>query len=157
MKLRILLLCIASLVVVALSPWVGDSLDGDPGRFILTELRIPRVIMAVLVGGTMSLVGACYQTIFANPLAAPSTVGTTAGATLGALTAVVVAPALGLSLGAGVPLTAAFAFIGALVVSFMIAAIAATGRARVNDILLAGIAISLAAGAISAGSVIRSP
>ena len=151
MKLRILLLCIASLVVVASSPWVGESLDGDPGRFILTELRIPRVIMAVLVGGTMSLVGACYQTIFANPLAAPSTVGTTAGATLGALTAVVVAPALGLSLGAGVPLTAAFAFIGALVVSFMIAAIAATGRARVNDILLAGIAISLAAGAISAG------
>ena len=151
MKMKVLLLTLASLAIVALSPWIGKSLDGDAGAFILTELRIPRVLMAVLVGGTMSLVGACYQTIFANPLAAPSTVGTTAGATLGALIAVVVAPALGLSFTGHIPLTAMFAFAGALIVSFMIAAIAATGRARVNDILLAGIAISLAAGAISAG------
>lgn len=151
MKVKVLVLSVVSLAVVAASPWLGESLQGESGAFILTELRIPRVLMAVLVGGTMSLVGACYQTIFANPLAAPSTVGTTAGATLGALMAVVVAPALGISLGGHVPLTAAFAFVGALVVSFMIAAIAASGRARVNDILLAGIAISLAAGAISAG------
>lgn len=151
MRLKILMLSVASLTVAAVSPFLGEPLTGEAGAFILTELRIPRVLMAVLVGGTMSLVGACYQTIFANPLAAPSTVGTTAGATLGALAAVVVAPALGLSLSGGVPLTAAFAFGGALVVSFMIAAIAASGRARVNDILLAGIAISLAAGAISAG------
>lgn len=151
MKLKVLVLSLVSLAVVAASPWLGDSLEGDSGSFILTKLRVPRVLMAVLVGGTMSLVGACYQTIFANPLAAPSTVGTTAGATLGALIAVVVAPSLGLSLSGGVPLTAACAFLGALIVSFMIAAIAATGRARVNDILLAGIAISLAAGAISAG------
>ncbi|MBZ0137203.1 MAG: iron ABC transporter permease [Planctomycetes bacterium] len=151
MKLKILLLGAVSIAVVAVSPWLGQSLDGDSGRFILLELRIPRVLMAVLVGGTMSLVGACYQTIFANPLAAPSTVGTTAGATLGALAAVVLAPALHLSAAGGIPLTAAFAFAGALIVSFVIAAIASSGRARVNDILLAGIAISLAAGAVSAG------
>ncbi|MCB9895589.1 MAG: iron ABC transporter permease [Planctomycetes bacterium] len=151
MKLRILLLSLASVVVVAASPWLGQSLEGDTGSFILMNLRIPRVLMAVLVGGTMSLVGACYQTIFANPLAAPSTVGTTAGATLGALVAVVVGPLLGLGAAGGLPLTAGFAFVGALVVSLVVAAIAASGRARVNDILLAGIAISLAAGAISAG------
>jgi iron complex transport system permease protein len=107
--------------------------------------------MAVLVGGTMALVGACYQTIFANPLAAPSTVGTTAGATLGALLAVVLAPILGLSLHGSLPMTAALAFAGALLVTLLIAAVAASGKARVNDILLAGIAISLATGAISAG------
>ena len=151
MRTRVVFLCLLSAAIVVVSPWLGASLDGDSGRFILENLRIPRVLMAVLVGGTMSLVGACYQTIFANPLAAPSTVGTTAGATLGALIAVVVAPAVGFTLKAGLPVTAAFAFVGALVVSFIIAAIASTGRARVNDILLAGIAISLAAGAISAG------
>jgi ABC-type Fe3+-siderophore transport system permease subunit len=151
MRVKVLALSALSLAVVAAAPFLGPSLDGDTGRFILLELRIPRVLMAVLVGGTMSLVGACYQTIFANPLAAPSTVGTTAGATLGALAAVVVAPALGIAVGGAIPLTAMLAFAGALVVSFMIAAIAASGRARVNDVLLAGIAISLAAGAISAG------
>ena len=151
MKLRVLILCVLSAAVVVASPWLGEPLQGETGRFILENLRIPRVLMAVLVGGTMSLVGACYQTIFANALAAPSTVGTTAGATLGALVAVVLGPILGLGMTAGLPVTAAFAFIGALVVSLVIAAIAASGRARVNDILLAGIAISLAAGAISAG------
>lgn len=151
MKARVVIITLLCVGVVAASPWIGAPLHGDPGAFILYDLRIPRVLMAVLVGGTMSLVGACYQTIFANPLAAPSTVGTTAGATLGALLAVVTAPAIGLADTSAIPLTAAFAFIGALIVSLAIAAIAASGRARVNDVLLAGIAISLAAGAISAG------
>ena len=151
MKTRVLVLCLLSLAMVCAAPWFGKSLDGESGRFILENLRIPRVLMAVLVGGTMSLVGACYQTIFANPLAAPSTVGTTAGATLGALVAVVLGPVIGLSQAGGLPLTATFAFTGALLVSFAVAAIAARGNTRVNDILLAGIAISLAAGAISAG------
>lgn len=151
MKSRLFILCFLSAAIIGASPWIGQSLDGDSGRFILENLRIPRVLMAVLVGGTMSLVGACYQTIFANPLAAPSTVGTTAGATLGALVAVIAAPALGVTLAGGLPLVASFAFLGALIVSLSIAAIAARGGTRVNDILLAGIAISLAAGAISAG------
>lgn len=151
MNVRLVIITLVCVAVIAGSPWVGPSLEGDSGAFILYGLRIPRVLMAVLVGGTMSLVGACYQTIFANPLAAPSTVGTTAGATLGALVAVVVAPSLGLASTSAVPLTAALAFSGALVVSLAIAAIAASGRARVNDVLLAGIAISLAAGALSAG------
>jgi ABC-type Fe3+-siderophore transport system permease subunit len=145
------MLCAASVFVVAVSPVIGAVPDGETGRFVLLELRVPRVLMAVLVGGTMSLVGACYQTIFANALAAPSTIGTTAGATLGALAAVVIAPRFGIAVQSGVPLTAVFAFAGALAVSFVITAIAARERARVNDILLAGIAISLAAGAISTG------
>lgn len=151
MTVRVILVCVASAVIIGASPWLGGMPEGRAGEFVLSELRIPRVLMAVLVGGTMSLVGACYQTIFANPLAAPSTVGTTAGATLGALLAVVVAPMLGVSLHGGLPLIAAFAFAGALLVTMLIAAVAASGRARVNDILLAGIAISLATGAISAG------
>ena len=148
MNTRVIVLCAVSVAIIAAAPWIGGMPDGETGAFVLQTLRVPRVLMAVLVGGTLALVGACYQTIFANHLAAPDTVGTTAGATMGALVAVLLAPAL---MAGGLPLTAAFAFAGALAVSFMISTIAVSGRARANDILLAGIAISLAAGAVSAG------
>jgi len=154
LKARITVLCALSAAVLVLSPWIGAPLEGDNADFIFRQLRIPRVIMAALVGGTLSLVGACYQTIFANPLAAPSTVGTTAGATLGALVALVLGPALGASSYAAfiaLPLTAIAAFLGALIVSLPIAAVASSGRARVNDVLLAGVAVSLAAGALATG------
>jgi iron complex transport system permease protein len=104
--------------------------------------------MALMVGGTLGLAGAVYQTIFSNPLATPSTVGTTAGAVLGALVAVVLLGGSGVS---GIPVVAIAAFVGALVVTVIVAAIAASGRARANDVLLAGIALTLAAGAVSTG------
>lgn len=150
MNPRVIVLVVLSAACVAASPLVGGSLDGAQGDYILQQLRIPRVLMAVLVGGTMGLVGACYQTIFANPLAAPSTVGTTAGATVGAMAAVVLGTPAWLE-DFGFPVMALAAFIGALVVSFVISLIATSGRARVNDVLLAGIAMTLAAGAISTG------
>jgi len=109
---------------------------------------VPRTLMALVVGGTLSLVGAVYQSLFANPLAAPSTVGTTAGAALGALVAIVLGARRALW---GLPLITAAAFIGALAVSLLVAAIAAGRRVRMNDVVLAGIACSLAAGALSTG------
>ena len=80
MRARLFILCFVSAAIVGASPWIGKPLEGEAGAFILQTLRIPRVLMAVLVGGTMSLVGACYQTIFANPLAAPSTASVSPGA-----------------------------------------------------------------------------
>jgi ABC-type Fe3+-siderophore transport system permease subunit len=150
LRTRLVLVCVACLGVVAAAPWVGGVPDGDAGAYILKQLRFPRVLMACLVGGTLGIVGAAYQTIFANPLAAPSTVGTTAGATLGALAAVVLGGALG-GLPGGLPVLTVFAFAGALLMSGFVAALAASGRARVNDVLLAGIAVSLAAGALATG------
>ena len=150
MNTRIAVVVVVSLLVIVASPWIGGTPDGEAGTFIFTSLRIPRTLMACMVGATLSIVGAGYQTVFANPLAAPSTVGTTAGATLGALVAVLAGSGLG-GLPGGLPVIALFAFIGALAVSLFVAALAASGRARVNDVLLAGVAISLAAGAISAG------
>jgi ABC-type Fe3+-siderophore transport system permease subunit len=147
-RFRILVLTILGVLIVVASPVVGERLSEGAGSFILWQLRVPRVLMAVLVGATLSLVGAVYQTILANPLAAPSTVGTTAGATLGALIAVTFGAASTL---AGLPLVVVFAFAGAMAVTLLLTAIAASGRARLNDVLLMGVAISLAAGAISAG------
>ena len=136
------------LVVVAIivaAPWVGP---GEFQPFVFWELRIPRVLMGVLVGATLALAGAVYQCLFENPLATPSTVGTTGGAVLGALAAtILVGPATLL----GMPVLMIAAFAGAVAVTAIIALVAWRSRARINDVLLAGIAISLAAGALSAG------
>lgn len=148
--MKIPLLILVSLAIIVVAPFIGGELPEESASFIIWELRVPRVLVAALVGGCLSLVGACYQTIFHNPLAAPSTVGTTAGAVLGVLVALVVLPA-GWLASSGLPLHAVAAFVGAMLVSLFVAAIARNTKARVNDVLLAGIAVSLAAGALSAG------
>ena len=138
---------LAVLGVAIACPWVGPELSGDQADFVFWQLRVPRAIMAGLVGMVLGTCGAAYQTIFSNPLATPSTVGTTAGGALGALVAVLVG-------GTGtvfMPMIALCAFVGALVVTFFIAAIASSGRAQIHDVLLAGIAMTLAAGAVSTG------
>jgi hypothetical protein len=145
--LRVTGLVLASLVLLALALFVGPSLGNERGDFVLFELRMPRIAVGALVGGTLALAGACFQTLFANPLATPSTVGTTAGATLGALTALAFdLPGSG-SFGA----TFVAAFVGAALASAAVAAIAASGRAQMSDVLLGGIAITLAAGALATG------
>ncbi len=147
MSRRVVLMVLVSVLVLAGSAFVGPSLEGARGAFIFWNLRVPRVIVGALAGGTLGLVGAVFQAIFVNPLATPSTVGTTAGATLGALAALV----LGASAFGGLPIIVAAAFAGALAASLVVAAVAARGRARIHDVLLVGIAVTLATGAISTG------
>ena len=85
---------------------------------ILWELRLPRVILAALVGGTLAAGGAAYQGVFRNPLADPYLLGAAAGAGLGATIVVAYAPAssltgdllpLGAFSGAAVAVVAAYA------------------------------------------------
>jgi iron complex transport system permease protein len=139
------LLGVTVLVILA-APFVGPRLDPQTGAFVFWQLRVPRVLMAMLVGGTLSVVGATFQLVFSNPLATPSTVGTSAGAVLGVLVAVV----LGLpSTALGLPWLSLAAFAGALGTTALVASLAASGRARMQDVLLAGIAVTLAAGALA--------
>jgi iron complex transport system permease protein len=118
----------------------------DSGRaFVLQQLRLPRVLLGFLVGATLGMVGAAFQTLFQNPLATPSTLGTTAGASLGAMAALAFGwQGLGLLTAATV-----FAFVGALVASSIIVSLSSSGRLGLSEILLAGIAITLGAGALS--------
>ncbi|MDP6944721.1 MAG: iron ABC transporter permease [Myxococcota bacterium] len=141
----LLYLCVTVLVV---SPWIGPSMPAESADFILWQLRVPRVLVGALTGGILGIVGAAYQTIFGNPLATPSTVGTTAGAVLGALAAVVL---FGGGMVGGVPVLALAAFAGALAVTLVVALVASSGRASTSDVLLAGIAITLAASALASG------
>lgn len=147
MTRRVEILTAVSLVAILLAPWIGAPLDEDTARFVLIQLRLPRVLLAALVGAALGLTGAAFQTVLENPLATPSTVGTTAGAGLGALAMIVGLPA-GM---ATAPMVALGAFAGAATVSFAVAGLAASRRLRTEDLLLAGIAVSLAAGAATTG------
>lgn len=148
MKVRVVLFVATCVALGAASLWAGPSLDPDTGHFVLFQLRLPRVLVGALVGATLSIAGAAFQAVFNNALATPSTVGTTAGATLGAL------GALALDVGGGmlgISVLTAASFGGALVTTLLVSGLAASGRLSKNDVLLAGIAVSLAASALSSG------
>jgi len=121
---------------------LGPRNDGNAESFVLWELRAPRVVAGLLVGGTLGLAGAVTQALFRNPLATPSTTGSLAGATVGALLALV----CGASAGSfGLPAIALSAFAGAMLTSSLVLFASASGRIRTQDILLIGIAVTLAA------------
>ncbi|GAA0521637.1 ABC transporter permease [Paractinoplanes deccanensis] len=119
---------------------------------ILTELRLPRVVLGLLVGGMLALAGAAYQGVFRNPLADPHLLGVAAGAGLG-VTAVISlrAGAPGgdatAKLPLGVPMAA---FAGALLAVALTWLLGASGgRDRTpSTLILSGVAVSsfLAAG-----------
>ncbi len=129
--------------------WIGPLLGllgprstGPTQAFVFWELRVPRILAGLLVGGTLGLAGAVTQALFRNPLAVPSTTGSLAGATVGALLALV----CGASASSfGLPAIALAAFAGAMLTSSLVLLASASGRIRTQDILLIGIAVTLAA------------
>ncbi len=79
------------------------GLDGDAGsplsRMVLLEIRLPRVVAAVLIGAGLSASGAAYQGVFRNPLVSPDILGVSAGAGLGAAIAILLSlPTVGIQL-----------------------------------------------------------
>jgi iron complex transport system permease protein len=120
---------------------------------IVTELRLPRVVLGLLVGATLALAGGTYQGVFRNPLADPYLLGAAAGAGLGATAAIAAAGAWGAgdeAGGAGTPLAVpAAAFAGALLAVGLTYALGASGagggggRHRTPaTLILAGVAVS---------------
>ncbi len=148
MRGRVLALLLGCGLLLTAAVLVGARLNGAQGSFILWQLRVPRVLVGVLVGATLALVGAVFQALFQNPLATSDTVGTTAGATVGALAALAFD---GAQAPAGLPLVTLCAFIGALAASLLVASFASSGRAHSSDVLLAGIAVTLATSALASG------
>ncbi|MEV4479785.1 FecCD family ABC transporter permease [Micromonospora coxensis] len=110
---------------------------------IVTQLRLPRVVLGLLVGGLLALAGGAYQGVFRNPLADPYLLGVAAGAGL-AVTAVIALggamdPLVGLPLT--VPLAAFVGALGAVAMTYLLGA--AGGRSRSPaTLILAGVAVS---------------
>ncbi len=111
---------------------------------IIAEIRLPRVLLAGLVGIALATAGAVMQGFFRNPLADPSIIGVSSGAAVGAVAVIV----LGVSLPAGLGLQTA-AFSSAVATGFVVYLIARRGgRTPVATLLLAGVAVQAFLGAL---------
>jgi iron complex transport system permease protein len=124
----------------------------DRDRLILWEIRLPRMLTAVLVGASLAVGGAVMQGLFRNPLADPGLVGVGAGAGLGAVLAIVLgglAPA-GIAAMLGLHLVPVAAFAGGWIATLVLYRISTrSGRTSTATMLLAGIALGALAGALT--------
>ena len=110
-------------------------------EIIVLQLRLPRVLLAVLVGAGLGASGMIFQGLFRNPLADPAIIGVSSGAALAAIIVIV----LGAGAAAGGLLVSAAAFVGALATAFLVYRLARIGPAvQVATLLLAGIAVAAA-------------
>jgi iron complex transport system permease protein len=112
---------------------------------IVTQLRLPRVVLGLMVGATLALAGSCYQGVFRNPLADPYLLGVAAGAGLGATVAVAVSQSFDLTGPLRtVGLVPTFAFLGALLAVVLAYGLGAAGdRVRTPaTLVLAGVAVA---------------
>lgn len=139
----------------------SDHTSGELATVAIQQIRLPRVLSALLVGAALTLAGALLQGLFRNPLADPALIGVSSGAAMGGVLALVVLPltlealtgvgwALPSSLEAtvrhlGLPL---FAMGGAVSLTFVIYRVSLVrGRTHVPAMLLTGIAVNAIGGA----------
>ncbi len=111
----------------------GDLVPG--ASFIVGELRLPRAVLAVLVGAAFGLAGITFQTMLRNPLASPDIIGITNGANAAALFAIVV-------LGASSAIVSLSAVVAGVATAALIYALAASGKAVGARLILVGIGIA---------------
>lgn len=140
---------VASLVVGPAGIGPGESLsalvkgDAGPLTLVMREIRLPRALLALMVGASLGLSGAAMQGYLRNPLADPGLIGVSGSAALGAVLAIQTGLAAAVALA--LPLTA---LAGALLGTGLVLALAGP-RGGSLTLILAGIAISSLAGALT--------
>jgi iron complex transport system permease protein len=146
-----LALVTAASVLVPFGP-LRTLFGTDPalGTAVLVELRLPRALLALAYGATLGAAGAAVQALFANPLASPDLTGTTSGAALGA---VVTAYYFGFAAPAALAIGSVA---GALLALFLLLSLAGP-KAETATLLLAGLAISALAGALTTLALALAP
>ncbi|MEN8040754.1 MAG: iron ABC transporter permease [Actinomycetota bacterium] len=139
---------------VRISPYaiVGSMLDrlpfievdtglSDRTEAILWEIRMPRVVLAVLVGSMLSAAGAGYQGVFRNPLADPYLLGAGAGAGLGATVAIAYGPSTSGWIIDPLPLAAFVGAVAGVALAYILGYTVRSGRTSVT-LILAGVAVA---------------
>ncbi|MBW1667320.1 MAG: iron ABC transporter permease [Deltaproteobacteria bacterium] len=145
------LMCACLFLVVLLSLLLGtaeisfDRLVGafsgslpaaDPSALIIFKIRLPRIILAGLVGFSLSLGGVVFQALLRNPLADPFILGISSGSALGAIMGIV----LGFSFAVGVPF---MSFAGALLTIYLVVALGTRKMGMESStILLTGVILN---------------
>lgn len=112
----------------------GDTVDSTMARGIVLDVRLPRILGALMVGAGLAMSGAVFQGLFGNPLADPYTLGVSNGAGFGAALGIVSSlPSIGVQLSA-------MAFgIGAVGLTFLLSA---RGRKASVTLILSGMLVS---------------
>jgi iron complex transport system permease protein len=148
-------------IPIPLSHVAGVLLAHSGGRLaytsteqvVIDQLRLPRIIVAALVGMALGVAGATMQALFRNPLADPGIIGVSAGGATGAVLAI----ALGLNQLFALALPC-FAFLGATVAAFAVYGIALVGgRFSMSTLLLGGVAVSAFLSAVISATLVFVP
>lgn len=122
--------------VIASHVFPGESQHTATEDFIVWSVRLPRVLVGMLSGGSLAVAGAAMQGLFRNPLADPGVIGTSSGAACGAVFVFVAGLAAQSALW--LPLAS---FVGAFGAVFLVYALATSGgKTPVATLVLAGIA-----------------
>jgi iron complex transport system permease protein len=126
---------------IHLSSLFSDSFS----RTLFFRLRLPRVLMALVIGASLAVTGGALQALFRNPLADPYILGVSGGGAMGASIAI----ALGWSARiAGIPLVFVVSFAGAMLAVTLVRMLARTGAVVLpGALLLSGVAVNLIAAA----------
>ncbi|MFK7746080.1 MAG: FecCD family ABC transporter permease [Roseobacter sp.] len=128
---------------------IGDSIrglmqgGGSPVALVMREIRLPRALLAVMIGASLGLAGAAMQGYLRNPLAEPGLIGVSASAALGAVIAIQTGVAAAFFFG--LPLAA---LAGALIAVLLVIALSGP-RGTSLTLILAGIAVSALAAALT--------
>lgn len=129
---------------------LGDFISGSPNvslseKYVIWDVRMARIIMAILIGSILAVAGTTMQGMFKNPLATPDLIGITAGATLMAAVTIVLGSYFRHLLPEFVQfsLLSIAAFIGALSTMLLVYKISTTqGKTNVVIMLLTGVAVT---------------
>jgi len=126
----------------------------EASGIIVLDIRLPRVILAGIVGAALALAGATYQGLFRNPLADPYLIGVAQGASLGAVIGFMLPVVWS---GAGFGLIPLLAFSGAIASAATVYGLARVGRTMpVSTLILAGVALGALLGSIVSYLIISS-
>jgi len=117
----------------------GGTLSLEGLRMIILDIRLPRVLLAGLVGAALAVAGATYQGLFRNPLADPYLLGVASGAGLGATVAMLIPFTLTWVAFGAVPLFAFIGGIGAVSVVYLVGRVGKT--MPTTTLILAGVAL----------------
>jgi iron complex transport system permease protein len=121
----------------------GDDAPAAAADIVL-RVRLPRVVLAMLVGAALAVAGVLFQALLRNPLADPFVLGVSGGAALGAILVLSLGSAVGLGYGAVPPA----AFAGSVVATVLLYAIAGVrGRVSATNLLLTGVVFNAFASA----------
>ncbi|MEU6645012.1 iron chelate uptake ABC transporter family permease subunit [Saccharomonospora sp. NPDC046836] len=141
-------LAVATFAVAVLAIGTGDypmspgavlrTLAGQGSRYdylIVTEQRLPRVLVAVAVGVALAVSGAVFQTLSRNPLGSPDVIGFTAGSATGGVATIII-------FGAGTATVALGAIAGGLLTGLVVSVLCGPRGLRSDRLVLVGIGIS---------------